>query len=73
MNSDLTSHQQRGHSKTEPRFKVSSEILEKLGIDLAIPGLVVQCVNHPFKGLKLTNRCLPYIATRVYNTNVTNM
>ena len=40
MNSGLTSHQQRGHSKTEPQFKVPSERLEKLGIDLAIPGLV---------------------------------
>ena len=41
MNSGLTSHQQRGHTETGPRFKVSSERPEKRGIDLAIPGLVV--------------------------------
>ena len=41
MNSGLTSHEQRGHTETGPRFKVSSERLEKRGIDLAIPGLVV--------------------------------
>ena len=38
MNSGLTSHQQRGHMETGPRFKVSSERPEKRGIDLAIPG-----------------------------------
>ena len=36
MNSGLTSHQQRGHTETGPRFKVSSERPEKRGIDLAI-------------------------------------
>ena len=41
MNSDLMSHQQRGHTETGPQFKVSSERPEKQGIDLAIPGLVV--------------------------------
>ena len=41
VNSSLTSHQQRGHTETGPRFKVSSERPEKRGIDLAIPGLVV--------------------------------
>ena len=41
VNSGLTSHQQRGHTETGPRFKVSSERPEKRGIDLAIPGLVV--------------------------------
>ena len=41
MNSGLTSHQQRGHTETGPRFKVSSERPEKRGIDLATPGLVV--------------------------------
>ena len=46
MNSGLTSHQQRGHTETGPRFKVSSERPEKQGIDLATPGLVVQCVIH---------------------------
>ena len=35
MNSGLTSHQQRGHTETGPRFKVSSERPEKRGIDLA--------------------------------------
>ena len=38
MNSGLTSHQQRGHTETGPRFKVSSERPEKRGIDLATPG-----------------------------------
>ena len=37
MNSGLTSHQQRGHTETGPRFKVSSERPEKRGIDLATP------------------------------------
>ena len=40
MNSGLTSHQQRGHTETGPRFKVSSERPEKRVIDLATPGLV---------------------------------
>ena len=46
VNSGLTSHQQRGHTETGPRFKVSSERPKKRGIDLAIPGLVVQRVIH---------------------------
>ena len=46
MNLGLTSHQQRGHTETGPRFKVSSERPEKRGIDLATPGLVVQRVIH---------------------------
>ena len=46
MNSGLTSHQQRGHTETGPRFEVSSERPEKRGIDLATPGLVVQRVIH---------------------------
>ena len=46
MNSGLTSHQQRGHTETGPRFKVSSERPEKRGVDLATPGLVVQRVIH---------------------------
>ena len=37
MSSGLTSHQQRGHTETGPRFKVSSERPVKRGIDLAIP------------------------------------
>ena len=41
VNSGLTSHQQRGHTETGPRFKVSSERPEKRGIDLVTPGLVV--------------------------------
>ena len=36
----LTSHQQLGHTKTNPRFKASSKRLEKWGINLATPGLV---------------------------------
>ena len=46
MNLGLTSHQQRGHTETGHRFKVSSERPEKQGIDLATPGLVVQRVIH---------------------------
>ena len=46
MNSGLTSHQQRGHTETGPRFKVSSERPEKRGIDLATPGLVTFSVEH---------------------------
>ena len=41
MNSGLTSHQQRGHTETGPRFKVSSERPEKRGIDLATPGFKI--------------------------------
>ena len=33
--SGLTFHQQGGHTETGPRFKVSSERLEKRGINLA--------------------------------------
>ena len=40
------SHQQLGHMETGPRFQVSSERPEKRGINLAIPGLVVQNVIH---------------------------
>ena len=39
MNSGLMSHQQRGHTETGSWFTVSSERLEKRGIELAIPGL----------------------------------
>ena len=46
MNSGLTSYQQRGHTETGPRFKVSSERPEKRGIDHAIPGMIVQLVNY---------------------------
>ena len=35
-NSSLTSHQQRGHMETGPRFKASSERPEKRGIDHAM-------------------------------------
>ena len=67
MNSGLTSHQQRGHTETGPRFKVSSERPDERGIDLAIPGLVVKRVIHyttaapaelrkiPIKQLNFTN------------------
>ena len=41
MNSGLTTHQQRGHSETGPRFEDSSERPDKWGIDLVIPGLLV--------------------------------
>ena len=58
VNSDLTTHQQRGHTETRPRFKVSSERPEKQGIGFAIPGLVVQRAIHyntaaPFKKTKI--------------------
>ena len=46
MNLVITSHQQLGHTETGSRFKVSSERPEKRGIDLAIPGLLVQLVIH---------------------------
>ena len=46
MNSGLTSHQQRGHTETGPRFKVSPERPEKRGINLAAPRLAVQRVVH---------------------------
>ena len=36
----MKSYQERGQTETGPRFKISSERLEKRGIDLAIPGLV---------------------------------
>ena len=45
MNSGLMSHQQRGHTETGPRFKVSSERPEKRGIDFATPGLVVKVLS----------------------------
>ena len=41
MNSSLMFHQQLSHMETGPRFKVSSERLEKRVVDLVIPGLVV--------------------------------
>ena len=46
LNSDLTSHKQRGQTEEGPRFKVSPEGPEKRGIDLAISGLVVYHVIH---------------------------
>ena len=46
MTLGLTSHEQRGHMETGPRFKLSSQRLEKQGVDLAIPGLVVYHVIH---------------------------
>ena len=44
MSSDLTSNQQLGHSESGPQFKASSGRLEKWGIDLVIPALVVHHV-----------------------------
>ena len=38
--------QQHGHMELGPGLKVSSERLEKRGVDLAIPGLVVWLVIH---------------------------
>ena len=46
MNLDLMSHRQRAHTEMGPRFKVPSERLEKWGIDLGIPVLIVHCVIH---------------------------
>ena len=40
MNLDFTYHHQQGHiMEMGPRFKVSSQRLEKRMIDLAIPGM----------------------------------
>ena len=61
MNSGLTSHQQRGHTETGPRFKVSSERPEKWGIDLATPGLVVQSVIHYTTAAPVTKRQNDYV------------
>ena len=56
MNSGLTSHQQRGHTQTGPRFIVSSERPKKRGIDLAIPGLVVwRAVHYTAAALRITS------------------
>ena len=48
VNSGLTSRQQRGHTETGPRFKVSSERSVKRGgggggrkVDIAILGFVI--------------------------------
>ena len=46
MKSGLASRQQRGHTETGPQFKLTSERLEKRGIEPAIPGLVVWRVTH---------------------------
>ena len=65
MNSCITSHQQRGHTETGPRFKVSSERPEKRGIDLAIPGLVIPGFSSAkFKKKMLS---LSYIIFRIRN------
>ena len=55
MNSGLTSHQQRGHTETGPRFKVSSERPEKQGIDLATPGLdnITECTIYSYVKLAI--------------------
>ena len=36
----------KGHTQTGPRFKVSSERLEKPGIELTTPGLQGDYLNH---------------------------
>ena len=46
MNTGLTFQQQRGHTETGPRLKVSSESPEKQGMDPTIRGLIVQLVIH---------------------------
>ena len=46
MSSGLTSHHQLGCTETGPWFNVLSERPEKRGIDLTIPGLIVQRVIH---------------------------
>ena len=53
MNTDLTSHQQQGHTETGSRFKISSERAKKRGwggvgrgVNLATLELVVQRVSH---------------------------
>ena len=61
MNSGLTSHQQRGHTETGLRFKVSLERPEKREIDLAVHGLVVQRVIH-YRRSSLASG-IPYFVT----------
>ena len=61
MNSGLTSYQQRGHTETGPRFKVSSERQEKREINLAIPGLIVYRLCH-----KLATENLPFFPTHMH-------
>ena len=59
----FTSHLQRGHTKTGPWFKVSSERLGKQGIDLVIAELVSSV---------LSNRCSsPYWYTYVFSAILT--
>ena len=60
MNSGLTSHQQRGHTETGPRFKVSSERPEKRGIDLAIPVLHGSLACNPLHHRRSYHRESPW-------------
>ena len=46
VNSGLTSHQQRGHTETGPRFKVSSERPEKRSCDPWIGSLACYPLHH---------------------------
>ena len=74
MNAGLTSHKQR-HTETRPRFKVSSEKSEKWGIELAIPGLVVQCVIHyttATAGSPLRKESLPFSYLPSFSTGVSS-
>ena len=70
--------QQRGHTETGPRFKVSSERPEKRGIDLATPGLVVQRrvledVHNRIHQLKRINvYCLFNISSSLLNLAIKN-
>ena len=71
VNSGLTSHQQRGHTETGPRFKVSSERLEKRGIDLATPGFLFHLKkDEPTKIKSIFQGCMVWIEKSV--TRVTD-
>ena len=68
MNSGLTSHQQRGHTETGPRFKVSSERPEKRGIDLALTlycGYLVKvfAISTAFQEFAFIAKCCPFTST----------
>ena len=61
MNLGLTwAHQQQGYTEMGPRFKVSSEIPEKRGMYLAIPGLVDQrVINYTTVGQRNRDIAVP--------------
>ena len=62
----LMSHQKRGHTETEPRFKVSSKRPEKQWISFVIKGLVVQLVFHYTFAITVDALNLSFV---IYETN----